>query len=69
MFEYVRINMPARYGDLDNSSSALAELTYFYDIILSAGHFYDKSTRPYFTSALSYNEENAKELWEKAKNM
>ena len=66
MFEYVRINMPERYGDLDNSSSALAELTYFDDIILSSGHFYDRSTRPCFTSALSYNEENAKELWEKS---
>ena len=66
MFEYVRINIPERYGDLDNSSSALAELTYSDDIILSSGHFYDRSTRPCFTSSLSYNEENAKELWEKS---
>lgn len=66
MFEYVRINMPERYGDLENSSSALAELTYSDDIILSSGHFYDRSTRPCFTSALSYNEENAKELWQRS---
>jgi len=65
-YEFVRINWPERYGDLDNSSSALAELTYSDDIILSSGHFYDRSIRPCFTSALSYNEENAKELWEKS---
>ncbi len=65
-FEYIRVNIPERYGDVDKSSSALAELTYSDDIILSSGHFYDRSTRPCFTSELSYNEQNAKELWEKS---
>ncbi len=65
-YDYIRINVPERYGDLDKSSSALAELTYSEDIILSSGHFYDRSTRPCFTSQLSYNEQNAKELWEKS---
>ena len=59
-YDFVRINMPERYGDLDMSSSALAELVYSEDIVLSSGHFYDRSIRPCFTSALSYNEENAK---------
>ena len=65
-YDYIRINVPERYGDLDKSSSALAELTCSEDIILSSGHFYDRSTRPCFTSELSYNEQNAKELWEKS---
>ena len=66
MYDFIRINMPERYGDLENSSSALAELAYSDDIILSSGHFYDRSTRPCFTSPLSYNVENAKELWDKS---
>lgn len=65
-YEYCRKFMPERYGDLENSSSALAELAYSDDIIYDSGHFYDRSVRPCFTSALSYNKENAKELWEKS---
>ena len=65
-YDFVKINWPERYGDLDSSSSALAELIYSEDIILSSGHFYDRSTRPCFTSELSYNVKNAKELWEKS---
>ncbi len=65
-YEFVRINWPERYGDLENSSSALAELTYSDDIIAGSGHFYDRSIRPCFTSALSYDEANARELWEKS---
>ena len=34
-YDFVRINMPERYGDLDMSSSALAELVYSEDIVLS----------------------------------
>ena len=65
-YDFVKINMPERYGDLDSSSTALAELVYSEDIILSSGHFYDRSIRPCFTSELSYNVKNAKELWEKS---
>ena len=64
IFDFIRINMPERYGDLEHSSSALAELVYSDNIILSSGHFYDRSIRPCFTSPLSYNEQNAKELWD-----
>lgn len=67
-YDFVRINMPERYGDLDSSSSALAELIYSENIILSSGHFYDRSIRPCFTSELSYNKKNAKELWEQSEN-
>lgn len=66
LFEYIRKNVPERYGDLGNSSSALAELAYSDDIIFTSGHFYDRSTRPCFTSELSYNKENAAELWKKS---
>ena len=65
-YEFIRKNMPERYGDVDHSSSALAELVYNEDIIYTSGHFYDRSIRPSFTSELSYNKENAKELWEKS---
>ena len=65
-YDFTRINMPERYGDLGTSSSALAELVYSDDIVLSSGHFYDRSIRPCFTSELSYNEKNAKELWDKS---
>ena len=47
-YDYVKINMPERYGDLDSSSTALAELVYSEDIILSSGHFYDRSIRTLF---------------------
>ncbi|KAG4094463.1 NAD(P)-binding protein [Neocallimastix lanati (nom. inval.)] len=66
-YEYVIINWPERYGDLNDSSSTLAELTYSDNIILSSGHFYDRSIRPCFTSPLSYKKENSKELWDKSK--
>lgn len=65
-YEYIRKEIPERYGDLDKSSTALAELTYSDDIICSSGHFYDRSIRPCFTSELSYIEDNAKELWQKS---
>lgn len=65
-YEYCRKFMPERYGDLNNSSSALAQLAYSDDIIFDSGHFYDRSIRPCFTSALSYDQNNAKELWNKS---
>ena len=66
-FEFVRLKMPERYGDLDKSSSALAELVYNENIIKTSSNFYDRSTNYIKTSELSYNEKNAKELWEKSK--
>ena len=66
LYDFVKINWPERYGDLDFSSTALAKLVYSEDIVLSSGHFYDRSIRPCFTSELSYNVKNAKELWEKS---
>lgn len=65
-FKYVRVNMPERYGDLDKSSTALAELVYSEDIIQTSGNFYDRSTKAIATSPLSYDEKNARELWEKS---
>ena len=65
-FESIKINYPERYGNLETSSAALAELVYSEEIILSSAHFYDRSTRPCFSSELSYKKENAKELWDKS---
>ena len=65
-FEFIRANYPERYGSLETSSAALAELVYSENIILTSGHFYDRSTRPCFSSELSYNQKNAKELWDKS---
>jgi len=64
-FEFVRIHAPHRYGDLEKSSTALAELVYS-DIIQTSGNYYDRSTSAVKTSELSYNEKNAKELWDKS---
>ena len=66
IYNFIKTNMPERYGDLENSSSALAELISSNDIIYTSGHFYDRSIRPCYTSALSYNKENAEELWKKS---
>ncbi|OUM65164.1 hypothetical protein PIROE2DRAFT_60210 [Piromyces sp. E2] len=65
IFEFIRINAPHRYGDLEKSSSSLAELIYS-DLIQSSGNYYDRSTSTVKTSELSYNEKNAKELWDKS---
>lgn len=65
LFEFVKVHAPHRYGDLEKSSSALAELVYS-DIIQSSGNYYDRSTSIIKTSELSYNEKNAKELWDKS---
>lgn len=61
--EFVRQNMPQRFGDLEKSSSALAELVTVKNIVTKSGLYYDRSTNSCRTSALSYDIENAKELW------
>ena len=62
---FVKLTMPERLGDLDKSSSALAEL------IVNDGYkdtckYYDRSTNYINSSELSYNVENRKDLWEKS---
>lgn len=61
--EFVRQNMPQRFGDLEKSSSALAELVTVKNLVTESGLYYDRSTNSCKTSELSYDIENAKELW------
>lgn len=61
----VKLTMPERLGDLDKSSSALAELV-VNDEYKDTGKYYDRSTNYINSSELSYNVENRKDLWEKS---
>ena len=65
---FVKTAMPHRFGDLEKSSSALAELVLSEDIVTKSGQYYDRSTHTCPSSELSYNEENAGELWEASEN-
>ncbi len=55
-----------RVGSLEKSSKALAELMTepIYEQV--SGKYYDRGTQPKESSPLSYNPENALELWEKS---
>ena len=61
----VKMTMPERVGDLDKSSTALAELM-TNDDFKDSGKYYDRSTNFANSSELSYDVENRKELWEKS---
>ena len=60
-------NSPERMGDLNNSSQALCDII-TKENIKNNGEFFDRSTKTIKTSELSYNEDNAKELWEKSES-
>lgn len=62
---FVKLTMPERLGDLDKSSSALAELI-VNDEYKDTCKYYDRSTNYINSSELSYNVENRKDLWEKS---
>ena len=61
--KFVKDNFPERVGDLDKSSQALCDLITM-ENFKTNGEFFDRSTNTIKTSELSYNEKNAKELWE-----
>lgn len=61
----VKLTMPERLGDLDKSSSALAELVVNNEY-KDTCKYYDRSTNYINSSELSYNVENRKDLWEKS---
>jgi len=61
----VKLTMPERLGDLDKSSTALAELV-INDEYKDSGKYYDRSTKYIKSSELSYNVENRKDLWDKS---
>lgn len=60
---FVKKTMPNRFGDLEKSSTALAELVTSPNRIRESGLYFDRSTNPIPSSKLSYNEVNARELW------
>ena len=61
--KFVKENMPDSVGDLDKSSQALCDLITM-ENFKENGKFFDRSTKFIKTSELSYNEKNAKELWD-----
>ncbi len=60
----IKLTMPNRVGNLDDSSTALAELV-INDKYKDSGKYYDRSTNYINSSELSYNVENRKDLWNK----
>ena len=65
----VKMTMPKRAGDLKKSSDAYAELVVNDDMDIGSANYYDRSTKAVRSSDLSYNEENAKELWEESERL
>lgn len=65
--EYIKTTMPDRYGTLETSSSALAELAVSDRFAGITGKYFDRSTNTAPSSRLSYNKSHAKELWSKSK--
>jgi NAD(P)-dependent dehydrogenase (short-subunit alcohol dehydrogenase family) len=61
--KFAKDNYPERMGDLDKSSQAMCDLITMKDFNFN-GQFFDRSTNTIKTSELSYNEKNAKELWD-----
>ena len=60
----VKTTMPDRYGKLETSSDALAQLVTDEAFSTISGAYFDRSTRTAKSSELSYNAQNAAELWE-----
>lgn len=61
---FVKTTMSNRYGNLSDSSSALAKLVTEDEFGSISGAYFDRSTNTAKSSELSYNEENARELWD-----
>ena len=60
----VKHSMPDRFGDLEKSSDALAALVTDGQFAGVSGEYFDRSVNTARSSDLSYNDDNAKELWE-----
>ena len=66
MEKMVKKTMPDRYGTLEDSSTALSAIALDAAFAEISGAYYDRSTNTARSSELSYNEENALELYEKS---
>ena len=65
----VKTTMPKRFGDLEKSSDAYAELVVNDALAVTSANYYDRSTTAIKSSELSYDMVNAKELWEASKKL
>ena len=65
----VKLTMPKRFGDLEKSSDAYAELVVNDDLAVTSANYYDRSTTAIKSSELSYNMENARELWDSSEKL
>ena len=61
---FVKRGMPDRFGDLAASSNALAELVTGGEYGAYSGEYFDRSVNTAKSSELSYNDQNAEELWD-----
>ena len=61
--KFVKMMMPERFGDLDKSSTALADLTIDENLNVKSKYF-DRSVNYTKSSDLSYETKNQKELWD-----
>lgn len=61
--EHVRKTMPDRYGELPVSASAAADILVKEEYGRISGKYFDRSTKTADSSELSYNTQNARELW------
>lgn len=59
----VKATMPKRYGTLAESSAALARLVTDEEFAGASGEYFDRGVSAVKSSELSYNDDNAKELW------
>lgn len=61
--ESVKLLMPKRFGNLETSSAAYAQLITNDAYFTKSGQYFDRSTQAIASSKLSYCQENAEELW------
>ena len=62
----VKTTMPDRYGELETSSDALAQIAVDSRFDGVSGQYFDRSTSIKKSSELSYSKENRDELWSKS---
>ena len=62
----VKATMPDRYGELETSSDALAQIATGSQFDGVSGQYFDRSIRTKASSDLSYSKENRDELWERS---
>ena len=62
----VKTTMPERYGELETSSEALAQIATDNQFERISGKYFDRSTNIKDSSELSYNKDNREELWKKS---